>query len=241
MSRVASVRSARLPIEAIEEGVVRLTGDQYRAVLEVGSVDFALQGEGEREALIAGYAAFLNSLSYPVQILVRVLPLDIDTYLEDVEHRARHELPDDLAALARDHVAFVRRLARSRALLERRFYLVVPAQAADRPAGPAWPFRRRGRPGLDAAAARHQLTVRCADVGRHLDRCGLQARRLTDAELAQLFYAAWCPELARVQRFQRDVAEYTALVVRASPRPDGPRREAGRPGARPAMVRRFPR
>ena len=170
-----------------------------------------------------------------------MLPLDIDTYLEDLEHRARHELPDHLAALARDHVAFVRRLARSRALLERRFYLVVPAQAADRPAGPLWPFRRHGRPGLDAAAARHQLTVRCAEVERHLGRCGLQPRRLTDAELAQLYYAAWCPELARVQRFQRDLAEYTALVVRASLPPNGPRRDAGRPGARPTAGRRFPR
>ena len=33
MSRVTSVQSARLTIEAIEEGVVRLTVDQYRAIL----------------------------------------------------------------------------------------------------------------------------------------------------------------------------------------------------------------
>ena len=235
MSRSASVQTARVSVEAIEDGVVRLAGPRYRAVLEVGSVDFALQGDAEREGLVAGFAAFLNSLSYPVQILVRVLPTDIDTYLGDLEHRARHDLPEPLAALARDHVAFVRRLARSRALLERRFYLVVPAQEAERSAGPIWLFRRRGRAGPDPAAARRQLTVRCEEVGRHLGRCGLKARRLTDVELARLYHACWCPDLARVQRLRRDVAAYTALVVQAQSRP------AGGPAPRPDPHRRLPR
>lgn len=78
---------------------------------------------------------------------MRVLPIDIDGYISELERRARHELPDDLAALARDHVAFVRRLGSN--------------------------------------------------------------------ELAQLYYACWCPELSRVQRLRRDLAEYATLVVQA--------------------------
>jgi hypothetical protein len=34
-------------------------------------------------------------------------------------------------------------------------------------------------------------------------------------ELAQLYHACWCPELARAQRVRRALAEYTALVVQA--------------------------
>ena len=235
MSRPASVQTSRFSLEAIEDEVVILTGGHYRAVLEVGSVDFALKGEVEQEALISGFATFLNSLTFPVQVLVRVLPINIEGYLGELEHRAVHELPDHLAALARDHVAFVRRLARSRALLERRFYLVVPAQEAERSAGPIWLFRRRGRAGPDPAAARRQLTVRCEEVGRHLGRCGLKARRLTDVELARLYHACWCPDLARVQRLRRDVAAYTALVVQAQSRP------AAGPAPRPDPHRRLPR
>ena len=64
MSRIRSVQTAHLGVDAIEDGVLRLTGGQQRAVLEVGSVNFGLKREIEQEAIVASYAAFLNSLSY---------------------------------------------------------------------------------------------------------------------------------------------------------------------------------
>jgi hypothetical protein len=69
--------------------------------------------------------------------------------------------------------------------------------------------------GRDAAAARKQLVIRCEEIERQLGRCGLAARRLGNSELAQLYYASWCPELSRVQRLRRDLAEYATLVVQA--------------------------
>ena len=214
MSRRASVQTAWIGLEAIDDGVVRLIGGRCRAVLEVGSINFALQGEAQQEAVVAGFAAFLNSLGFPVQVLVRVLPIDVERYLGELEGRGRGGLPEPLAELARDHVAFVRRLARNRTLLERRFYLVVPA---DDPVErrPRWRFGRRPA-GPDVAAARRQLTFRCDELIRQLGRCELSARRLDDAELAQLLHACWNPELARVQRLRREVVDYTALVVRAA-------------------------
>ena len=217
MTRVGSVQTAHLSPEGIADGLVRLAGDQYRAVLEVGSVNFALQGDGEQEATVAGFAAFLNGLTFPVQILVRVLPIDLDGYLGELERQARG-LPEPLAELGRDHVLFLRRLARSRTLLERRFYLVVPAQAPTPAARRGWPLGRRPAD-LGEDAARRQLTFRCEEVGRQLGRCGLAVRRLDDADLAQLFYACWCPELARLQRLGRELADYTAAVVQAGPPP----------------------
>ena len=213
MTRPGSVQTSHVGVEAIADDVLHLTGGEERAVLEVTSLNFALQGEREQAATVASFAGFLNSLTFPVQVLVRVLPLDVDGYLLELDRRSRH-LGDGLAELARDHLAYLRRLARSRTLLERRFYLVVPAQApVAEHRGRGWPFGRRVER-LGPAAARRQLTVRCEELARQLARCGLAARRLSDVELAQLLYACWCPELARVQRLQRDLADYTALVVR---------------------------
>lgn len=221
MSRRASVQTSHLGLKAIADGIVQLADGQYRAVLEVSSINFGLQGEGEQEAIIASYDAFLNSLTYPIQMLIRVLSVDVEGYLADLEHRARQELPERLAALARDHVAFLRRLARSRTLLERRFYLVVPAGGDPTEGRRTWLLGRR-RSNLDLAAARRQLTFRCEEIERQLGRCGLTVRRLGDTELAQLYYTCWCPEQARVQRLHHELVEYTALVVHAS-RPEGRR------------------
>jgi hypothetical protein len=221
-----SVQAARVGIDGIEEGVVRLSDGQHRAVLAVEALNFALLGEAEQEALVAGFAGFLNGLGHPLQLLVRVLPVDVDRYLADLEARARRERSEALAELARDHLAFVRRLAHSRTLLERRFYVVVPSEdAALHRRG--WTLLRRllGRrsdPALgEAAAVRRELTRRCDEVAGQLARCGLVARRLDDADLARLFHACWCPELARVQRIRRALADYTAPVVRGAPAPDG--------------------
>ncbi len=216
MKRRPSVQTVHLNIERIEDGVVTLAGGQQRAILDVGSVNFGLAGEVEREGIVASYAAFLNSLTFPVQVLVRVRPIDLDAYVADLEHRAQTNLPEALAAVARDHAGFLRRLARQRTLLERRFYVVVPADATASPVGRGL-FQRRGA-ALDEGDARRQLTFRCEEVERQLNRCGLSARRLGDVELAQLLYACWCPEQARVQRLRRHLAEYTSLVTRATQR-----------------------
>src|SRR5262249_38521064 len=150
-----SVQAVHVGLEAIEHDVVRLSGGARRAVVEVGGLDVWLRDEGEREAAVAAFAALLNGLTFPVQILVRVLPVDADAYLERLEGAA-HGAPEPLAAVARDHAAYFRRLARSRALLERRFYVVVPASDGT-PA--ARRVRLPGLPGLpgrgpaDAAGA----------------------------------------------------------------------------------------
>src|SRR2546421_10343954 len=152
MSRAASVQTTRLSLEAIEDDVVLLAGRQYRAVLEVNGVHFGLHGEAEQEALVGGFAAFLNSLGFPIQILVRVLRTDIEGYIGELERRARNDLPEDLSALARDHVACVRRLARNRTLLERHFYLIVPAEIDVSHSRRVWPlFRAQSARGPGAA------------------------------------------------------------------------------------------
>lgn len=199
MTRFPSAQTTHLRLEAIEDGVVRLAGGQQRAVLEVGGINLGLQAAGDQEALLAGYAAVLNSLRFPVQVLVRVMPIDLSAALADLEHRARHLLPEPLADLAHDQVSFLRRLARQRSLLERRFYLVIPADAEPVPSSRLWPFGRR-QTASHGSATRQQLVSRRSEVVRQLGRCGLTARPLGDAELLQLFYACWCPDLARTQR-----------------------------------------
>jgi hypothetical protein len=217
--RGASIQNVRLGIEALKDGIVALADGDFRAVLEVGGTASPLEEDAQIEAVLAGFATFLNALNFPVQILVRASPVDLSRYVATLEERSRHVGDGQLATLARDHAAFVQSLARQRTLLERRFYVVVPAERAP---VKRWqlPFGGRLQSSLADAeprreAARHQLTFRCDDVARQLDRCGLAARRLADLELAQLFLACWSPERARAQRFRQQLDDYTTLAVRA--------------------------
>lgn len=103
----ASVQTARLGIEAIQEGVVALVGGEYRAVLEVSGTASPFEDDARQEALLAGFATFLNALSFPIQILVRASPVDLSRYAASLEERGRQMVEGQLAALAQDHAAFV--------------------------------------------------------------------------------------------------------------------------------------
>src|SRR6266851_8337692 len=174
LTRHASVQATRLGIDAIEDGVVTLPGGEYRAVLEVSGTASPLEDDVREEGLLAGFATFLNALSYPIQILVRATPVDLSRYVASLEERRRQMVDGQLAALAHEHAVFVQGLARQRTLLERRFYVVVPAETPPRArwAGlmPGARARQEEEPRREAAC--RQLAFRCDDLGRQLGRCG---------------------------------------------------------------------
>jgi hypothetical protein len=179
-----------LPLEDVVDGVLCLRGGDYRAVLETQSVNFALKSDAEQEAIMAGYRAFLNALSYPIQVVVRILPTDVELYLMALRAQASTRGAETLRRLALDHEAFVRRLARERTLLERRFYVVVPAglERAFEGRGLRWPWKggpTGHRQGLEAA--REQLTFRCQEIVQGLGGFGVTTRRLASDELVELW------------------------------------------------------
>jgi len=187
--RLASVQEL-LPLEDVVDDVLCLRGGDYRAVVETQSVNFALKSEAEQEAIMAGYRAFLNSLSYPIQVVVRIVPTDVEVYLAGLRERFGGRGGEALRRLALDHEAFVRRLARERTLLERRFYVVVPAglEGAFERRGIRWPWQampRNVRHNLEAAAG--QLAFRCRELAQALASFGVATRRLSSEELAHLW------------------------------------------------------
>src|SRR5918911_3549631 len=121
----------RIDLEAIEHGVARFgSGRQayYLAALDVTGADPPLGSadDSTQEAILAGRAQFLNAQVEPFQLLIRTEPARLDEHLDRIRQRAQ-QLPPALAALARDHAAFVGGLARQRTLLERRCYVVLPS------------------------------------------------------------------------------------------------------------------
>jgi len=193
LGRRAASAQDLLPLDEIVGDVIRLRGGECRAVLQAGCVNFALKSEPEQEAILAGYRRFLNGLAFPLQILARIVPTDVDAYLAGITYDTARR-GETLSRLARDHEAFVRRIARERTLLDRRFYVVIPAGGrSSRGARPAWPWRRsatRERERLDLLADGRQLTFRCAEVSQGLAAFGVGTRRLDEDELAVLWRTA---------------------------------------------------
>ncbi len=208
-----------LPLDGFVDGVICLRGGDYRAVLEAQSVNFALKSETEQEAIMAGYRAFLNSLSYPIQVVARILPTDVEAYLSGLRERFGGRGGEALHRLALDHETFVRRLARERTLLERRFYVVVPAglEGAFERKGIRWPWQAAtGNARHSLEAATRQLNFRSYELIQAMASFGVATRRLGSREIAGLW-----------NDFLRSELASAALIVQQQPVVTAKREEVG--------------
>jgi hypothetical protein len=106
-------------------GIIDLGEDGAALVCRATPVNFALRSPQEQEALIAGFAGFLHSVTAPVQILVRADRADLREVLAALGERAGGLPHLALEQAARDHGRFLDTLAARRDVLRRELLLVL--------------------------------------------------------------------------------------------------------------------
>src|SRR6185436_9688683 len=82
---------AYLDVQEIKEGTIVMRDGSLRAVLAVSSTNFSLKSTDEQNAMIGGYQNFLNSLEFPIQILMQSRKLDINSYLDKLRGVAQQQ------------------------------------------------------------------------------------------------------------------------------------------------------
>jgi len=83
---------SQIAIKGVHDGILILPGNNYRAALEVSSLNFELKSEDEQDAIIDTYESFLNSIGSSLQILIRTREIDMDKYLTDLSERLIDEM-----------------------------------------------------------------------------------------------------------------------------------------------------
>ncbi len=116
----------RLPAQAIsEDGVIDLGADGAAVICTASTVSFALRTPQEQLALAGVFGRWLNSLSGPVQIVVRAEPVDITPLVSGLRSHARALPHPELEQAALEHADFLADLAQRRDLLRRRVLIVL--------------------------------------------------------------------------------------------------------------------
>src|SRR4030067_3166270 len=100
MDKLGKVPSTQehLDIEDIRDDVVLLKNGSASALLQTTAVNFDLLSETEQDSMIFAFAALLNSLTFPIQILVRTKRMDIYNYLARVT-AAKHSTHNESLAV----------------------------------------------------------------------------------------------------------------------------------------------
>lgn len=181
-SRPESSR-AQIRIEGVRNGIVQLPNGEYRAILEISSINFELMSEDEQDAIIDTYQDFLNSINTGFQILVRIRELDMDSYLEGFNSKVANEKLKVYKQQAENYTDFVKSLVTSNKILSRKFYVILPYSTKDK----------------DSAVVREQLKLSVGIVSKGLGKLGMQSRKLSSIEALDLFYSFYNPGQAKRQ------------------------------------------
>ncbi len=202
-----------LRIAEIHDDVVVLKNGGMRVVLEVESVNVNLKSEDEQTALAYGYQNFLNSLEFPIQIVVRSKKLDISNYLGKLKAAGKKQTNEILKNQIGEYSEYVRRLVEFADIMEKSFYVVVPYNPASansmnmfqnfwnfiHPSDTSSAFERRKK---EFADLNKKLQQNVEQIEGGLANCGLKTRRLPTAELIQLFYGIYNPLTARNEKVE---------------------------------------
>ena len=76
---ISAASQKHLPIADIVDDLIMYKDGGAAIILETTSLNFGLLSEKEQQAVIAAYAALLNSLSFAIQIVIRSQRKDISS------------------------------------------------------------------------------------------------------------------------------------------------------------------
>ncbi|EKD92605.1 MAG: hypothetical protein ACD_28C00388G0002 [uncultured bacterium] len=221
-----------LQIAELRDNLAVLKNGGIRAVLKTSSVNVHLKSEDEQNAIIYSYQNFLNTLEFPIQIVVRSKKLDLDDYIDKLKGIAEKQTNPLLKDQTVDYVDYIQRLIEYADIMQKDFYVIVPF---DPPRAKKVSFIQKfiehmsPKDSLAQLRQRHQefetlrkgMSQRMNIVKSGLENCGLKVDQLTTEELITLFYECYNPRTSRIQKFKksddldvvRDPDLYTAKQI----------------------------
>lgn len=181
----------------------------YRAVVLAQSINFDLMSPQEREGVETSFQGFLNSLYFPIQIMMRSQRVDLRTYLGKLDKVRENQDNVLLSLLMEDYIAYIQYLSQTANIMDKQFFVVIPydpplTQGITKKAGKFTQVFNRKTDLItineaDFVDAKTELKNRVQAVLESMNQMGVQAIPLNTQELIELYYDVYNPDTATTQ------------------------------------------
>jgi hypothetical protein len=200
-------------IAEIRDSTIILKEGQMRGVLAVSSANFALKSPEEQENIIATYQGVLNSLEFPIQILVQSRKLDLSMYLSKLKNIEDTITNDLLRDKMQEYQIYIQGLLREVNIMKKDFYIIVGYESVSFREGGLGNFIRAFRPTRvikqkqeEFIKNRRLLMTRVDQVASRFSSLGLTINLLNTEQLIALMYNSYNPDVLNPIRLE-DVAQ----------------------------------
>lgn len=208
-----------LDIDDIRDNLVILKNGEAVAVIQTNAINFDLLSEREQDSIMFAYAALLNSLTFPIQTLVRTKRMDITSYMQNLAMARKSARSPQIRNQVDKYAYFIKDLVSKNQVLDKRFYLVVPflaislTQLKSVGAGLFGKKTKDTNKWATFEKAKVNLEPKIEHIIKQLNRIGIKAKQLRTEELVELFYDLYNPEVTREQKAALSTQEYTTPIV----------------------------
>jgi hypothetical protein len=214
-----------LPVEDIIDGIVLLKEGGAAIIMQVSSVNFDLLSEKEQSALVFAYGGILNSLNFPIQILIHSTAKDVGVYLANLTQAEEDQENELLKKRIASYRKFIEETVKRNDVLSKTFYIVIPflqaelglKQAGNQIIKDVFPGTKKKDAGLPfqkeyiVEKAKASLEPKKDHLIRLFSRLGLEIKPLNTKELIELLYKIYNEDTANNQKIQS--LNFTAPMV----------------------------
>ena len=194
----------------IRDNMVIMADGSFRAVVACKSINFDLMSSREREGVEFSYQNFINSLTHPVQILIRSQKVDIGPYLERLVKIRKAQDNMLLGVLMDDYIEFIEILSEEANIMDKSFYVVVPYSPTGdlsniKDAGKGFFSKLFGGTSAPTVTKIDKITYekgkdeiknRVDSVTSGLFQMGVHCTQLTTKQIGELYYNYYNPDTA---------------------------------------------
>lgn len=196
-----------LDISEIRDDIVIMKDGTLRVVLLCSSINFALKSEDEQNALISAYVGFLNSIDFPLQVVIQSRHLNIEDYLNRLKGAEKEQKNELLRVQIADYRSFVGELVELGQIMSKHFYVVVPYSPLgnkrksfftrfSEALSPVLSVKLREERFLEK---KKDLMLRVNQVSSGLASMSVQAIPLDSQGLIELYYNVYNPDIYESQ------------------------------------------
>lgn len=198
-----------IEIEEIKDDIVLMKDFSAATVVEVGAVNFWLLSTEEQSSMIYAYSELLNSLSFPIQILIVSKKVDVSTYLDYLEDKINKQVVDILKKRMEGYREFIKSIIKINAVLEKRFFFVVPFSPLEMGMSGANPHSLNKE--YVFTRAKTALYPKRDNLLRLITKIGLSGSVLQRQELTELYYNLYNP--SATGRRLAPIESYTDVIM----------------------------
>ncbi|MCX7997252.1 MAG: hypothetical protein N2691_05905 [Patescibacteria group bacterium] len=210
-SPVKATTQQFIEIDEIKDDIILMRDRSAVVVIEVGAVNFWLLSQEEQTSIIYAYGGLLNSLSFPVEILILSKKMDISSYLEYLNGKIATSQSEVVKNRLSAYQNFIKNVVKKNTVLEKRFFFIIPFSPLE--LGAAGISASKMNKEYIISRAKTSLYPKRDHLQRLLAKIGLKATVLHRQELVELFYNLYNPSATGKQLAPVDT--YTDVVLSA--------------------------